>query len=114
MDQDLALAFDRARQANEKAVEALAPLAARMAVATVVDVLHGAHTLEVRGEVNEDWLPTLRIQRVLDAEGRVLFDVAHGHDDPSVEQAIDIADTEYLDLLIDLTGDEYMGDSTLT
>ena len=51
----------------------------------------------------------MRIQRVLDADGRVLFDVETGHPDRAVEDAVDVVDIEYLDVLIDLTGDEYMG-----
>jgi hypothetical protein len=38
----------------------------------------------------------------------VLFDVAQGAD-RAVEDAIDEVGTEYLDLLLDLTGDAYMG-----
>jgi hypothetical protein len=51
----------------------------------------------------------LPIQRVLHADGRVLFDVETGHPDHAVEDAVDVVDIEYLDVLIDLTGDEYMG-----
>lgn len=58
---------------------------------------------------NEDWIPVLRIQRVLDDDGRVLFDVGFGHDDRAVEDMIDEVGSEYLDLLLDLTGDDYMG-----
>lgn len=89
MDPNLIAHFERARLAYETAVERLVPLAARMAAATVADVLPDAHTIEVRGEMNEDWLPTLRIQRVRNAAQQVLFDAGEGHDDPAVEQAID-------------------------
>jgi hypothetical protein len=40
-----------------------------MALATIADVLPSAELLETRGEMNEDWLFTLRIQRVLDSKG---------------------------------------------
>lgn len=46
-------------------------------------------------------------------DASVLFDVEKGHDDPRVEQAIDETNTEYLDLLLDLTGDLYMGASAI-
>jgi hypothetical protein len=72
-------------------------------------VLPGASTIDALGELNEDWIPTLRIRRVLDADGRVLFDVDTGHPDRAVEDAVDLVDVEYLDVLIDLTGDECMG-----
>lgn len=58
---------------------------------------------------NEDWLRVLRVRQVLDADGGVLFDEDEGHDDEAAEQAIDLAGTEYLDLLMDFTGDEYLG-----
>lgn len=48
-------------------------------------------------------------QRVRNAEGRVLFDVDAGHSDRVVEDAVDLVDIEYLDVLIDLTSGEYMG-----
>lgn len=50
---------------------------------------------------------------MLSADGGVLFDVDEGHDDPRVEAAIDEVSTEYLDLLLDLTGDTYMGASVI-
>ena len=91
----------------------LAELTERLAIETLVDVLPGASVVEVRGEFNEDWLRTLRVRRVLSADGGVLFDVEEGHEDPQVETAIDEVNTEYLDLLLDLTGDTYMGASTV-
>ncbi len=68
-----------------------------------------ASELEVLGDFNEDWLPILRIQRVLDADGIVLFDIETGADDQTVEAMIDEVNIEYLDLLLDLTGDDFMG-----
>ena len=65
------------------------------------------------GEFNEDRLRTLRVRRVLAGDSKVLFDVEHGHDDPRFEQAIDESNTEYLDLLLDLTGDTYMGSAAI-
>lgn len=50
---------------------------------------------------------------MLDASRNVLFDVDNGHPDLSVEDAVDMVNTEYLDVLIDLTGDEYMGSTTI-
>lgn len=105
--------FERARAEHDRVSRALIPLVERVAVDTIADVLAGTHTLEVHGEINEDWLAILRIQRVLDADGGVLFDIESGHDDRVVEDAIDTVNTEYLDLLVDLTGDEYMGTKTI-
>jgi hypothetical protein len=53
------------------------------------------------------------VRRVLDGAGAVLFDVARGAD-RVVEEAVDEIGTEYLDLLLDLTGDTYMGRRALT
>lgn len=91
----------------------LSELAERLAIETLVDVLPGASVVEVYGEFNEDWLRTLRVRRVLSSDGPVLFDVEEGHDDPQVEAAIDEVNSEYLDLLLDLTGDTYMGVSAI-
>jgi len=73
----------------------------------------GATSIEAVGEYNEDWIPTLRIQRVLGRDGAVLFDVEVGHVDRGVEDAVDRVNIEYLDILIDLTGDEHMGPVTI-
>jgi hypothetical protein len=105
--------FTRTRDEWDAAGLALAPLAERLAFETVADVLPDAAVIEVRGELTEDWLRVLRIQRVLSADGGVLFDVAIGHDDRQVEDAVDEANTDYLDLLLDLTGDSYMGSHML-
>ena len=74
----------------------------------------GASVLETDGEMNEDWVFTLRIQRVLDAAGEVLYDVSAGHEDPEVEATVDEVGIDYLDLFLDLTGDEYLGRQTIT
>ncbi len=108
---DLVAEFERTREQYDALGVALAPMAERLAVETIVDALPGAKVVEVRGEMNEDWLRILRIQRVLTAAGDVLFDVAEGHDDRRVEDAVDEVNAEYLDLLLDLTGDLYMGSS---
>jgi hypothetical protein len=86
----------------------LTALAERMTWETLRRPFPSASTVEVEGWMNEDWLRVLRVRRVLDAEGVVLFDVALGAD-PNVEETIDEVGTEYLDLLLDLTGDAYMG-----
>lgn len=105
----LTAAFDAAQQRHTEAVAELAPLLVEMALATVAEVLPGADTLETEGEMNEDWTFTLRIQRVLDADGRVLYDVIAGHEDPEVDSTIDEVGLDYLDLLLDITGDDYLG-----
>lgn len=105
--------FKAMRSAYASASAALVPMALRMALDSVAEVLPGANTLEVLGRINEDWIPILRIQRVLDEQGAVLFDVEVGHDSRLVEDTIDEVDSEYLDLVLDLTGDDYMGARTI-
>jgi len=106
---ELIAAFETARGRLDEAVEALVPLTIELAVAAVAEVLPGADALETEGEMNEDWGFTLRIRRVLDDDGRPLYDVETAHDDPQVEDRLDEVGSEYLGLLLDLTGDEYLG-----
>jgi hypothetical protein len=113
VDQDLEEEFSRVLDEWQALGHTLAELAERLAIETLVDVLPGAAVVEVQGEFNEDWLRTLRVRRALDADGIVLFDVEQGHDDPRVEAAIDEVNSEYLDLLLDLTGDTHMGASAI-
>ncbi len=104
---------ERARGRHATATRELTDLLIRMALVTLADALPSATTIEAVGEYNEDWIPTLRIQRVLARDGAVLFDVEVGHVDRGVEDAVDQVNTEYLDTLIDLTGDEHMGPVTI-
>jgi hypothetical protein len=106
-------AFNAAQHRHADAVVDLVPLLVEMALSSVTEVLPGATLLETEGEMNEDWLFTLRIQRVLGAEGEVLYDIETGHDDPEVETLIDDVGFEYLDLLLDLTGSDYLGRKTV-
>lgn len=112
-DAVLAAQFRRGRADYEQAGLVLAPLTARMALETVADVLPATSALQLRGEYNEDSLPILRIERVLDQAGRVLYEAAEGHPDPRAEETIDQVNTEYLDLLLDVTGDAYLGSTTI-
>lgn len=105
--------FRQARAAHEASIDDLVPLTTEIALARVAEVLPGAQTLELCGEVTEDWLRVLRIQRVLDAEDNALYDIAAGPVDPLAEQLLDEVNVEYLDLLLDLTGDQFMGPSTI-
>ena len=111
VDPELAAEFSRVLDQWEALGRSLAELSERLVLETLVDVLPDASVVELRCEFNEDWLGTLRVRRVLTSEGTVLFEVAQGHDDPRVEAAIDEVNTECLDLLLDLTGDAYMGAS---
>jgi hypothetical protein len=113
VDPELEAEFSRALDEWQSLGRTLADLTERLAIETLVDVLPRASVVEVRGEFNEDWLRTLRVRRVLAADGEVLFDAEVGHDDRQVEAAIDDVNTEYLDLLLDLTGDVYMRASAI-
>ena len=111
---ELIAAFDAANERRTAAVADFVPLLVEMALASIAEVLPGASVLETDGEMNEDWVFTLRIQRVLDAAGEVLYDVSAGHEDPEVEATVDEVGIDYLDLFLDLTGDEYLGRQTIT
>ena len=113
VDPELEAEFSRVLDEWQALGRTLAELSERLAIETLVDVLPGSSLVEVHGEFNEDWLRTLRVRRVLSAGGTVLFDVEQGHDDPRIEAAIDEVNTEYLDLLLDLTGDTYMGPAAI-
>lgn len=110
---ELIAAFDAANERRTAAVDDFVPPLVEMALASIAEVLPGASALATEGEMNEDWAFTLRIQRVLDAAGEVLYDVSAGHEDPEVETTIDEVGIDYLDLLLDLTGEEYLGRKTL-
>ena len=111
--QSLIDAFVAANKRHTDAVAELVPLLVQMALASVAEVLPGADALVTNGEMNEDWAFTLRIQRVLDADAAVLYDVSESHGDSEVEATIDSVGVDYLDLLMYLTGDEYFGQTTI-
>ena len=107
-DAALRAEFDEMLAVYQEQGAHLADLAERMVWRTLRAHFPSASTVQVEGWMNEDWLRVLRVRRVLDADGVVLFDVARGAD-PEIEEVIDEVGTEYLDLLLDLTGDTYMG-----
>ena len=78
----------------------------------LISVTPSATSAVVRGAMNDDGALVLRIRRVLDADGGVLFDVMVGAD-RAIEDVIDEVDVECLDVLLDLTGDRYMGEHML-
>lgn len=80
-----------------------------MAIATVRDALPSARRLELAGEMSENGVPTLRVLRVLDSDAGVVFDALDRRREPAVEAVIDVVGVEHLDLLRDLTGDQYVG-----
>lgn len=106
-------AYRTARERYEVAAEELRIQLVTIALVSLSEVLPGAASIDVVGEFDEDWIPTLRIQRVRSTDGQVLFDVDSGHPDPVVEDTVDVVDIEYLDRLIDLTGERYMGAKTI-
>lgn len=100
--------FDVALARYTEDAELLAGLTERLAMADVRAVLPGAAIVEVHGWMNEDWLKVLRIRSVRSVAGEVLFDVEVGAE-PEAEDAIHEIGAELLDLLVDLTGDGFMG-----
>lgn len=111
---DVRTSVERARASHAAAVERLVPDLIAGALAEVADVLPGAVSLEVLGESNEDGLDILRIQRVRNAHGDVLYDIETGHADRAVEDRIDHVGSEYLDQLLDMTYGQFFGEHVLT
>jgi hypothetical protein len=107
-------AFDAACARHSAAVAELVPLLIEMTFEFVTEMLPRADVLVVQGEMNEDWAFTLRVQCVLDRQGGVLYDIEIGHADPAVEDTIDQVGVDYLDPLMHLTGDKYLGRSSIT
>ena len=93
--------------------QVLASLAERVALNEIRTALPGARVVEVRGWMNEDWIRVLRVRRVRDADGTLLFDAEAGAE-ADLEDTLHEIGTEYLDLLLDLSGDTYMGAHDLT
>jgi hypothetical protein len=112
-DPQLLMEFATALAAYQEQGQHLADLTERVAWARLRAVLPTARSAEVEGSISEDWLHVLRVRRIRDADGAVLFDVAQGAD-RAIEETVDEIGTEYLDLLLDLTGDAYMGQRVLT
>lgn len=110
---DVGAGFERARGAHADAVAALVPALIASALAEVAEVLPGATSLEVLGETNEDGLDILRIQRVRNAAGDLLYSINAGHPDRAVEDRIDHVGSEYLDQLLDITYGQYFGEHVL-
>lgn len=77
------------------------------------EVLPRTAAVEVYGEMNEDWLTVVRVERVLSPDGDILFNTTTGHPDRAVEDLIDRIDTEFLDHLVHLAPDAYLGHHTL-
>lgn len=107
-------AFSTAQERHAAATADLVPLITEMALATIVEVFPGAVALETEGEMNEDGLSTLRIRRVLDGNGTGLYDARIGDDGRHVEEIVDRVGFDYLDVLLDLTGDDYLGYKTVS
>lgn len=113
-DTQLAARYHDALSHPQASLDELASLSRLMAIDALAEVLPGAGVIEALGQLDEDWVPRLRIQRVLDGDGGTLFDIDVGHPDRAVEDTVDLVDIEYLDVSIDLTGDEYIGRVTIS
>lgn len=105
--------YRAARERYDMAAVDLQNQLVRMTLTTLADVLPGTESVDAVGSYDEDLIPTLRIQRVRSVEGEDLFDVDRGHPTRAVEDAVDRVDIEYLDVLIAVTGNRYMGAVTI-
>ncbi len=110
-DEELMLTCERMVTEHRLLSEELAEVLRRVALARIRDVLPTADVIEVYGDFNEDLVSRLRIRRVVDGVGGVLFDVREGHDDRRVEEMVDEVDIEYLGRLAAVTYGAYSGRS---
>ena len=108
-NEDLIKSYERLRRAHARSSEELADILINVAFASICEVLPSADAIDVYGDLNEDFAPRLRIQRILDEHGAVVFDVTDGHRVRDVEDAVDWVNIEYLDPLIDASTETYLG-----
>lgn len=106
--------FERARDAQANAVEALVPALIARALAEVAEMLPGTTSIEVLRETNEDGPDTLRVQRMRNAAGDVLYDIDTDHPDLAVEDRIDHVGYKDLDQLLGITYGTYFGAHVLS
>ena len=95
---DLVAEFESTRNQWNQLGQALAALTERLAIETVAEALPGTAVIEsCAASSTRTGSASCVSERVLSATGGVLFDVADGHDDRRVEEAIDEVNYEYLD-----------------
>jgi hypothetical protein len=90
----------------------IAAAAQELVAAKLQAALPAATSVVVLGAMNEDGAFVLRLRRVLDDAGGVLFDVTVGAE-RDIEDAVDEVNVEYLDVLLDVTDHRYMGEHVL-
>jgi hypothetical protein len=97
--------FDALQQAYHDAAGRLAGAIPSEVMRRVLDVFPDATALRTYGEVNEDGVPRLHLTCILTDDGTLAND-----DEPTVAFEALVEDVEpLLDLLLDITGDDWMG-----
>jgi hypothetical protein len=91
---------------------ALVPLLKRMAVATVRGRWPDAKELELHGEYDADWIPDSGFS-ALSPSTVTCCTTERRFADDGVDRMIDEVGREYLDLLLDLTGDDFIGEQSI-
>lgn len=106
------VALETAKSNYSEAARRLAEMLEVVALGAVKHLFPAAHMITVKGSHGEEGEPRLRLQVILDADANVLWSGDNPADD-AVEDAISAIDMEYLDWLIDITGDEWFGQHDL-
>lgn len=113
METQLLREYERLLAEHRSSTAALARVIPALAIERLHEALPLAAALVVYGDLNEGFVPRLRIRRVLDADGVTLFDVEVGHEDPAIESLVDEVNIEVLDVLNGVTNGAYLGEHVL-
>lgn len=102
--------YESAKRNYTQAASRLAEVLEQIAVASVLDQHPTAKRIDVQGEYDEEGGLRLRLQRILDSDvdGSALWDIDEGGD-----EWVDVIDSEYLDWLADITGEDWVGEHQL-
>lgn len=106
---------EAARAHHAQATEDLIRVTEQLAFEKLAAVFPGAHTLKMLGdEEGSEFSPRCRLQKILNRDGRVLFNVEDGAETGAQEETVDEVDTELFDVLIELAFEEYIGECEIT
>lgn len=104
-------AHSQTREAYYRARNEYALTLERMAAEAILELFEKADSVVLQGEDSYDSGPILRIQRILDNAENVLWDVEDPDED--FEDQLSEIEHEFLDALIDITGDDWYGENSL-
>lgn len=101
-------AYESALRSYRQAQAALEVALMEMASSAIGRAVPAATSVEVQGELNLDGAWTLRISRILGPAGEVLVGPL-GECDASIVEVLEEIETDFLDALMDATGNRLVG-----